>query len=170
MDNPAGMGFDQLQRIAARKDRMPGVIEKPHRFAGMAHQEPDICVGFDDCPHVMMKRHAHAKIRHAFGKLGQLPAVRWPFVGSKCRPLGDGVPDRAMPAARSIGVDDVGRAHVLQKLEMKAHSLHFRRNVLLVAAAIVPPRYDGEPKACDDRFQDARLPGELAAKFGACVA
>ena len=64
----------------------------------------------------------------------------------------------------------MGRAHVLQQLEMRPDRIHFGADVLLVAAAIIPARNHGKAMTLHDRLQLRRVARKLAAKFGAGIA
>ena len=168
--DPPDMRFEQRLGVAAGKGGMAGIVEEPHRLAGMPHQEADLGVGLDDGAHVVVEGHAHSEIGHPLGEFGELAPVGGPFVRRQPRTVGDRPPDSAVPPARGVGINDVGAAHVPQELQMRSDRIELGRDLLLGAAPVVPARDQRKPVPVEDRPQHGRLAGELAAKLGPGVA
>ena len=134
----ADMPFQERHRIAAGKRRMPRIVEQADSGAGVAHQQVHLRVGFDNSAHVMVECHTHAEVGHPFGQSRELFAVGGPISGGEHRPFGNRLPDRAMAAERSIGIDGVRAAKVLQQLQMRRDRFHLSGYGLFGAAAVIP--------------------------------
>ena len=122
------------------------------RLAGVFHQQANRFIVFDDGSHVMVER-------HALGKCRELAAIGRPLSRVRRRAPRNRVPNGAMTAARGIGIDNMGRSHVLEQLQMRADCFHLRRLTGELSAQ------SGAGISRLFRLAEARLKGRIAAEL-----
>ena len=78
------------------------------------------------------------KSRHPLRQFGDLAAVGRPLLVVEPRPVRDRPPDRVVPPARGIGIDDMGGAEIAMKGQMRQDRLELGLDLALEDAPVPP--------------------------------